>query len=138
MVLVILSFTGMLLMFVFGLRGLDALQKALNDLKAQMSVDAADLDQRLREIEHALRKMGPSGTAETEEDLGTLLERAARNKQAAYWRDAGNTTTPAAPPAATVTPRILDSLPHTAVRAEPDADEKDAAPWTPDRPLILK
>jgi hypothetical protein len=128
MVLVILSFTGMLLMFVFGLRTFDVLQKTLNELKAQLSVDAADLDQRLREIEDALRKIESSRPAETDDDLGRLLEKAAANKTAGAWMP------PAAARPAT-TPLILDSLPPG---AEAPAEGGQETPWAPEHPLSLK
>lgn len=154
MALIILNFAGVLLMFVFGLRSFDAQQKTLKEIRNQISIDAADLDQRLREIEYALRKITPAQGAEAHEDLGTLLDKAAATGNLAAFAaaPASFAATAATLPYTTGEPQGASPLANA---AHPDVprvfplEENDtpatgntpgtsAETWSPEHPLSLK
>lgn len=85
MVLIILSFIGVIVMFFFGLRGLGVLQKELRDRQMELENALLELEQRLTaRIAESSRfsRDAPRGDASGREEPGNLLENAS-------WRESG-------------------------------------------------
>ena len=57
MALVIMNFAGMLVMFLFMLRSLDASQKNIRDLQANMQMRLVDIEQRMAELAFVMQNV---------------------------------------------------------------------------------
>ena len=57
MALVIMNFAGMLIMFLFMLRSLDATQKNIAELQAKMQMRLVDIEQRMAELSFVMQNL---------------------------------------------------------------------------------
>ena len=57
MALVVMNFAGTLIMFLFMLRSLEATQKSISDLKANMQMRLVDIEQRMAELSFVMQNM---------------------------------------------------------------------------------
>ncbi len=80
MALVVLNFAGMLVLFLFILRSLDAVQRAVHEARGSLQLRIADTEHQLNDLAAAIRELSGSKEnssaipAETQADLGAMLE----------------------------------------------------------------
>ena len=90
MALIILNFAGMLVMFLFLLRSMDAVQRGIHDLRAQMQLRMTDCEHQIAELNFTLRKREGGQLPENDplppllrndDDLREMLETSAARLQ---------------------------------------------------------
>ncbi len=115
MVLIILSFIGVIVMFFFGLRGLGVLQKELRDRQMELENALLELEQRLTaRIAESSRfsRDAPRGDASGREEPGNLLENASwRESGGAAWSAAGSGNDPGVSHPEMQLPPLVDESP---------------------------
>ncbi len=82
MVLVVLNFAGVLALFLFILRSLEATQRAIHDARANVQLRMADMEQQVNDMAAALRELAAAPrTAGVKDpaDLGEILEKGLPN-----------------------------------------------------------
>ena len=82
MALVVLHFVGVLILFLFILRSLDATRRAVHETRANLQLRITDMEHQLNDLSVALREIAsgnlsaaPESTAKASVELGELLEK---------------------------------------------------------------